>query len=116
MSRTLSRRREVLHQICLAESLECRRLLATISGTVYWDHDNNNAIDAGDSGINLAVYADLNDNGSWTGGEPRTTGNPDGTYSLTGLPVGDYYLRVDDANSLLTNPAGLSIPSIGYTL
>src|SRR5262245_36433862 len=108
--------RESMKRIAQAEIMECRRLLATISGTVYWDHDDNNAINAGDSGVNVPVYADLNDSGSWNLGEPRTPGNPDGTYSLTGLPVGNYYLRVDDASAILANPPGLGIPSAGYSL
>src|SRR5262245_5297220 len=116
MSRTFLRRRRVLHYVHLAESLECRRLLASINGTMYLDHDNNDAIDPSDFGWNCPVYVDLNNDGSPTEGEPYASDNTGGLYSLTDVPAGTYSVRTDSNLVFLTNPPVVNVNTSGSVI
>src|SRR5438105_9912600 len=69
----------------LAEPLEQRLLLATISGTKFNDADGNGRRDLlVDTGLgNWTIYADLNNNGTPDAGEPSDVTDGRGGYSLT---------------------------------
>src|SRR4051812_7622340 len=70
----------------LMESLEPRRMLASISGLVYADSDVNGALTPGERHLQgWTVFADLNKNNRVDAGEPSTKTGTDGRYILAGL-------------------------------
>ena len=73
----------------------------SIGDTVWFDYDNDGAIDVGEPGLG-GVTVTLN----WVDGgiTLTTTTAPDGTYSFDNLPYGDYTITVNDS----TLPGGLS--------
>lgn len=76
----------------IAQPLERRVLLASVSGELFWDNDPaNGQRDPNESvlrGASLTVYHDNNNNNVLDTGEASTTVNPDtGGYSLT-FPAG----------------------------
>jgi hypothetical protein len=74
--------------------LEQRRMLANISGTTYWDANNNNAPDFGESTLSGAtVFTDLNNNGVLDGGEKSAISGGSGNYTIFSVPGGTYNLR-----------------------
>ncbi len=97
------------------EALETRRLMATVSGTAYWDVANNNAFDAGDNPVaGVTVYVDVNNDGSFTGGEPTAVSNGSGAYSISGVPIGSYNVRQNPpANFFATNAPFVAFASTG---
>jgi hypothetical protein len=68
--------------------------LATLSGAVFADLNADGVRDDGEDGIaGRSVFVDLNENGSFDAGEPQTTTDDDGAWSIAGLTPGDYLLR-----------------------
>ncbi|WP_299840411.1 SdrD B-like domain-containing protein, partial [uncultured Tenacibaculum sp.] len=60
-----------------------------VTGVVYGDTNGNGTQDGSESGLGgVTVYADLDGDGVQDPGEPSTTTNPDGSYTLTGVPAG----------------------------
>ncbi len=64
------------------------------SGTVFNDANANGIFNTGETGISsVTVYVDLNNNGKLDAGEPFTTTNSSGNYTLTDLPSGAIIIR-----------------------
>ncbi|WP_419189032.1 SdrD B-like domain-containing protein [Stieleria marina] len=69
--------------------------LATISGTVITDVEENGVVDPGDPVVvGATVFLDLDRNGILDGGEPSTTTDVNGDYSFEHVAAGEYSLRV----------------------
>ena len=86
----------------LLETLESRHLLASLTGEVWTDANDNGQRDLEDVGAaDVRVFLDANDNGRLEPGEQFTQTNASGQYSFNGLPGGDYVVRLDlsDANT-----------------
>jgi hypothetical protein len=77
------------------ELLESRALMSgTVSGSVINDANNNGVRDGGEAGLQgWTVYADLNNDGALSAGEPSATTNGGGGYTLTGVPAGNVTVR-----------------------
>src|SRR5262245_61551873 len=87
-------------RLCLAarsvlESLESRRLLASISGTVIEDLDYDSVRDGREQPLaGLTVYLDQNQNRQLDSGEVSTTSDANGFYEFSGLDPGDYFVTL----------------------
>jgi hypothetical protein len=69
-------------------------LRGVISGNVFNDVNANGLRDSGDAGLaGWQVYADLNDNGRFDPGEPSTSTDAQGNYTLANLATGAYIIR-----------------------
>ena len=78
-----------------------------ITGGVYLDVDRDGVIDASDPGIaGQTVYVDVNRDGGHGPGEPQAVTAADGTYTLSGLSVGDHVVSVIPSN--VYRPTALS--------
>jgi protocatechuate 3,4-dioxygenase beta subunit len=67
---------------------------ASASGTIFHDLNANGTRDAGDSGIpGRTVYADMDEDGELDAGEPQTTTDGEGNWSIDGFSPGSYVLR-----------------------
>ena len=65
-----------------------------IQGMVWNDRDGNGVPDTDEPGLeSVLVYADLNEDGTWDGGEPSGLTESDGSYSITDVPVGMRVVR-----------------------
>lgn len=80
----------------------------TLSGTVWNDPNADGAIGVGELGLGgWQVYIDQNGNAAWDAGEPQTTTDADGRYSITNVNYGFETLRsVLPANWEATNGVG----------
>jgi len=68
--------------------------LATITGTVFNDANGDGAQDNGETGLaGVQVYADLGNVGYFVTGDPTTTTNATGGYTLPDLAAGNYIIR-----------------------
>jgi uncharacterized delta-60 repeat protein len=68
---------------------------ASLSGQVFEDINGNGTIDPGDHGLaNWTVFLDTNNDGILDNNEPSTTTDANGNYTFTGLPAGNYPVRV----------------------
>lgn len=75
-----SKKRRGVHLAHTLDALEPRRLLASISGTIFYDIDLDGAQESGETGVaGWSVFADLNNNG-------QLDGNIE-TYDATDLPI-----------------------------
>ncbi len=88
------------------DALEERRLLATASGTIFYDANFNGAINAGEEGLSgWSVYADLNNNGVFDG----SIANRNATAVPMALPD-DRTTRFNDMNVSGVGPiSGLTL-------
>ncbi len=97
---------------------------ATISGTVYQDTNGNAAQDAGEGGLyGVAVYLDLNRDGSYTPGvDIYVLTTPTGGFTFSGLAPGGYrvnelvpagYERTAGATAALTVKVGVAVAVTG---
>jgi uncharacterized delta-60 repeat protein len=85
-----------------------------ISGSVFNDLSLNGTEDPGEALANVPVYVDLTDAGQFVEGDPTTTTDAFGNYSLTGLAPGTYTVRV---NLSLLPTLGIESPAAGaYTV
>ncbi len=65
-----------------------------MTGTVFNDKNGNGIQNSGESGLTgVQVYADLNNTGVYHIGDPITTTNSQGKYTLSGLIPGQYIIR-----------------------
>lgn len=65
-----------------------------ISGVQFVDTNENGVFDNGEQPLaGVTVYVDLNDNEWPDAGEPQATSASDGTYVISGTPVGTYSVR-----------------------
>ncbi len=70
--------------------------------------------EAGEPGLaGLAIYVDVNDNGSFDAGEPSDVTAADGTYQITGIEPGSYKVR-EVATAAVTGTWTCSFPSPCY--
>ncbi len=60
----------------------------TVTGTVFQDNNGNAVLDAAEPGEAATVYVDANNNGALDKGEVSTTAAANGTFTLSGVPVG----------------------------
>jgi hypothetical protein len=79
----------------------------SIGDYVWYDGDGDSEQDAGESGfenVTLALYEDTNNNGVIDDGEPllaNTTTDASGNYLFSGLPSGNYLVKVTDEYHIL---------------
>lgn len=68
---------------------------ATLQGSVYRDLNSNAVRDAGEAGISgFQIYLDINNDGSFTTGEPTMTSDTSGNYTFTNVaPLTTYRVR-----------------------
>ena len=67
---------------------------ATVTGTVFNDANGDGIQDNGETGLGgVQVYADLGNVGYFVTGDPTTTTNATGGYTLAGLAAGNYIIR-----------------------
>lgn len=77
------------------ETLDARRVLAGITGTVFEDLDQSGVLDNGELGVQeRVVYIDSNNNGLVDLGEPLERTQGDGTFEFKDLNPGTYRLRL----------------------
>lgn len=93
-SRGKSRRKPTstqFHRVTLPEGLEDRTLMAgDFAGTVFNDLNANGVKDTTDNGLaGWTVFADTNNDGQYTPGEPAAVSDVKGKFTLLGLPAGD---------------------------
>ena len=74
--------------------------LGTINGTVWQDNDTDGTIDSGEPNLGGITVTLVDDQGTTIA---TTVTNPDGTYTFTNVPPGDYTVKVDPT----TVPAGM---------
>ncbi len=79
----------------------------TITGLIYNDQNKNGVQDANELGLSgAAVYVDKNFNGVFDAGEPTTSANSSGVYTLSDVAPGSYALRpVLPSGLVVTNPS-----------
>jgi hypothetical protein len=82
-----------------------------VTGTVYIDANQSGAQDAGEAGLaGVTVYVDTNGNG-FDSTDPRAVTDANGTYTITGVPAGDYTVAdVVPAGDTQTTPASGGYP------
>jgi len=77
----------------IIETLETRRLLASISGTVIEDLDNDGSRDGRERALaGVTVFLDQNRNRQLDFGESSVVTDASGFYEFTGLPAGQYFV------------------------
>ena len=75
------------------ESLDARRLFATITGTLWTDTDGSTTFNTGESPLKAAtVFIDANANGHFDTGEPTQLTDKSGMYQFTDVAAGDYLI------------------------
>ena len=75
------------------DRLEERRLLASISGNVFYDADSDRLLDFFETPQEaVTLYLDSNDNGVYDDGEPTTMSNANGNYTFRDLDPGEYII------------------------
>ena len=81
---------------------------AVITGTVFSDANGDGTQDNGEGGLAaVQVYLDLGNVGHFVTGDPSTTTNATGGYTLPGLAAGNFIVRqVPTAGYAQTSPAG----------
>jgi uncharacterized delta-60 repeat protein len=82
---------------------------ASITGSVYFDTNNNGVLDTGEHAeqpaIGRQVYLDLKGIGVFASGDPIATIDFSGYYSFTNLSAGNYLVRLmPQAGSVITSP------------
>jgi|GEM_PF-1049815 len=86
--------------------------VATISGVVYFDLNNNGALDSGEPGLaDRTVYLDLNNNGVLDPGEPTAVTDANGVYVLRNVANGTYFLRQAPSSIVIQ-----TTPAAGFTI
>ena len=113
----------------LLESLEDRRLLAVLSGSVYDDFDGNGVRSADEAGVSgVSVYLDLDDSYTADNGEPIVISDGNGDYQFDNVADGEYVVRIQipadyeqtspiGATRLFaTNESSIQGPSVQYEL
>jgi 6-phosphogluconolactonase (cycloisomerase 2 family)/glutamine cyclotransferase len=68
--------------------------ISTMSGTVSVDSNRNGIVDPGEAISGATIYVDANRNGLLDSGEQTVASQPDGSYSFTGLPIGEHAIRI----------------------
>lgn len=85
------RRSSSLARAITLELMEARRLLATVSGTVFYDDDLDGIVEAGEGGVSgWAVYADVNGNNTFDGSNS--------SHTSTNVP-----LAINDSSTITSN-------------
>ncbi|MCL4203176.1 MAG: tandem-95 repeat protein [Pirellulaceae bacterium] len=80
----------------LFETLENRRVLATITGQVVWDLNGDGIIAVDEPGLeNRRVYIDQNNNNRYDDGEVFSLTDADGIYRLLDVPTGYHRVALD---------------------
>ncbi len=88
--------------------------LGAIGDTVWLDADNDGVKDAGESGlpgIEVKLYADVNNNGSIDAGDvvlQSTATDATGYYTFTNLYGGPYLVQVNTSSTVTSSVNGLS--------
>ncbi|MCG8652331.1 MAG: hypothetical protein MI861_20995, partial [Pirellulales bacterium] len=94
-----ARRRRIL------EFLESRCLLASLTGEVFLDTDDDGVRGPSESGVaDVRVYLDTNNNSNLDAGEQTTTTNALGFYQFDNLLPGAYSVRVETVGTVQTSP------------
>ncbi|EMI21720.1 fibrinogen-binding protein [Rhodopirellula maiorica SM1] len=103
----LTRPRRRNSRVFLAEQLEDRRLLASLTGVSFHDANGDGVRNSDESArIGVTVFLDQNNNGRFDGGENSTTTNNDGEYTFEDLSPGDYIIRqIAPADTVTTAPS-----------
>lgn len=95
---------------------------SSVSGMKFVDLDDDGIFDPGDGEFGLpavAVYVDINGNGTREAGEPSALTDGNGNYTISNLPAGPITVREDaPASSRQTSPVtvngpGLAVPVTG---
>jgi uncharacterized repeat protein (TIGR01451 family) len=77
--------------------------LFSISDRLWFDSDNNGSFDSGEPGIKNVTVTLLNSGGNVVG---TTVTDLSGNFSFTGVPNGNYTIKIEDATGELTGFAG----------
>lgn len=80
--------------------------LGTIGGTVWHDIDQDGVLagEAGLPGVSVSLILDSNNDDTWNAAEPivaTATSDAYGNYLFSGLPAGEYLVRVSDTQNVL---------------
>lgn len=96
------------------ESLESRRLLAVVSGSVFYDINGNGVADAGESGKADVEVVLKDTTGNIVNGPLATadgTNGPLGSYFFSNVPDGDYQVALQlAADQLQSSPGRVTSP------
>lgn len=122
----ITSRTKITSRVAAMEAMELRRLLSTVTGTVFADNDRDGRLDADELGVdqaaifaNRTVYADYNYNGVLDSGEPRATSNFAGQYELSTRAENVSLRVVLNANEQVTFGYGATsiwIPQVNGTV
>ena len=81
-------------KIFQAEQLECRRLMATISGSTVWDTNNDNVAGGFEPNVaGVTVFVDYANNGTRDPFEPMAVSNSSGNFTINSVNTGTWNLR-----------------------
>lgn len=98
-----SKKRVKLRRRLALERLTNRRVLAAITGTVFADIDQSYRQEAGEESLaSRLVYLDVNQNAAIDTGEPFSLTDDSGVFEFTGLPDGEYHVRLFDGSTTQT--------------
>lgn len=79
-----------------------------VTGTIFEDFNENGIKDVGDGSLSgWTVFADTNNDGSFTTGEPSTVSNTDGDYVLATVPSGTLNIFQTPVGGYRTTAGGL---------
>jgi hypothetical protein len=84
----------------------------TVTGTVFVDDNGDGTLESGEPGYSggATVFVDANKNGTLDAGELSTTAATDGTFALTGVPVGSaVVIRVVLPNGYVATAASRAV-------
>ena len=99
----------------LFQSLDERRVLASITGLVFEDANDSLGLSNGERGVEQRlVYLDSNANGTLDDGETSQLTDSGGGFQFLNLPVGDYRVALANGASsqVQTSPTSGSVSNV----
>lgn len=85
----------------------------SISGKVWNDEDGNGLLNATEQGLaGWSVFVDSNSNSQWDAGEPRSTTDTNGNYSIPDLPYAMHSVRVELPSTWIATSPTTGVKSV----